>query len=128
VTSSEKKSCLKMGSNVNKSSIIFTLDPFLDDQGVMRVGGRLSRSDLDTDQKHPVIVPGQHHLAKLLVNHFHTTVQHQGRLLTEGAVRSGGYWITGGKRLISSLIHKCVTCRKSRGKFLEQKMSDLPVE
>lgn len=34
----------------------------------------------------------------------------------------------GGKRLISSVIHKCVTCGKLRGKMQAQKMVDLPAD
>ena len=48
--------------------------------------------------------------------------------MTEGALRSAGYWLIGAKRSISSFIHKCVTCRRLRGKFLEQKMADLPTD
>lgn len=36
--------------------------------------------------------------------------------------------MTGCKRLISSLIHKCVTCRRLREKLAYQKMSDLPAD
>ncbi|XP_053387241.1 uncharacterized protein LOC123539924 [Mercenaria mercenaria] len=124
----EEVSCLKGQHNIPKNSPILTLDPYLDENGVMRVGGRLSKSNLDLDQKHPVIVPGKHYVARLLVGHFHTLVKHQGRQLTEGAVRDAGYWITGGKRLVNSLIYHCVTCKKLRGKCLSQKMSELPVD
>ena len=48
--------------------------------------------------------------------YYHENVKHQGRHFTEGVIRSAGYWITGGKKLISSLIYKCVKCRKLRGK------------
>ena len=34
----------------------------------------------------------------------------------------------GGKTLINSVLHKCVTCRKLRGKLEEQRMADLPPE
>lgn len=38
-------------------------------------------------------------------------------------------WIgTGSKRLVSSVIHKCVLCKKLRGKMKEHKMSDLPAD
>ncbi|XP_045210756.2 uncharacterized protein LOC123562171 [Mercenaria mercenaria] len=120
--------CLKGHRNIERDSSILALDPYLDEHCVLRVGGRLSRSSLESSQKHPVIVPGKHYVAKLLVNHFHTLVQHQGRQLTEGAVRDAGFWITGGKRLVSSQIYNCITCKKLRGRFLEQKMSDLPVD
>lgn len=43
-------------------------------------------------------------------------------------MRAAGLWIIGGKRIISSIIHQCITCRKLRGKIETQKMADLPVD
>lgn len=73
--------------------------------------------------KQPIIIPKGHHVATLLVRHFHQRVFHQGRKLTEGAIRAAGYWIVGARRLINSVIHKC---RKLRGEFCSQRMADLP--
>ena len=94
----------------------------------MRVDGRLGRILLPFDEKHPIIVSGKHHVASLLVSYYHEQVRHQGRHLTEGAIRMAGFWITGCKRLITSMIYHCVICRKLRGKFCSQKMSNLPVD
>ena len=93
---------------------------------MIRVGGRLKRLSDDSVLKTPVLIPGKHHIATLLARKCHLDVRHQGRHFTEGRVRSSGFWITGCKRLVSSLIHKCVMCRKLRGKLEVQKMSDLP--
>lgn len=102
------------------------MSPVLDKEGLLRVGGRLSRSELPTGEKTPIIIPPKHHIAVLLIRHFHELSQHQGRVITEGALRSAGYYVIGGKRLINSLLSKCVKCRKIRGKAQYQKMSDLP--
>jgi len=64
----------------------------------------------------------------LLRVHFHEQVAHQGRHITEGAIRAAGWWIIGSKRLVSSVIHKCVTCRRLRGRLEDQKMADLPAD
>ena len=117
---------LRQGNKVNRDSSILSLDPYIDNDGLLRVGGRLSRSSLSSDEKHPIILPGKHHVSKLLVSFFHEQVKHQGRHFTEGAVRTAGFWITGCKRLTSSLIFNCVKCKKLRGQFVGQKMSDLP--
>ena len=53
---------------------------------------------------------------------------HQGRHITEGKIRRAGLWITGLKRLVYSVISKCVLCRRFRGNITTQKMSDLPEE
>ncbi len=62
------------------------------------------------------------------VEHAHSEVKHQGRHLTQGKLRSEGYWILGGKRLISRTIHQCLVCRKLGGKFQEQLKANLPPE
>lgn len=64
----------------------------------------------------------------LMVSHYHAKVQHQGRHLTEGAVRAIDLWVISGKKMIGSVIHHCVTCCRLRGKFVVQKMADLPPE
>lgn len=88
------------------------LNPVVDKDSLLRVGGHLPAADLTENEKHPLIIPSTSNIAMLIVTHYHEQVAHQGRHITEGAIRGAGYWIIGGKRLVSSVIHKCVTCRK----------------
>ncbi|XP_013421679.1 uncharacterized protein LOC106181750 isoform X2 [Lingula anatina] len=118
-------SALREGQPLSHRSSILALSPFLDQEGIMRVGGRLNQAPVAFDEKHPVIIDGKSHFAKLLVAHFHREVFHQGRLITETAIRKR-FWITGVKRIISSMIYKCVPCRKLRGRVMNQQMADLP--
>ncbi len=111
-----------------KKSLLRKLNPFIDEDGLLRIGGRLTNADLPRDERHPVILPKTHHIATLIVRHYHEDVFHQGRHFTEGAVRSAGVWIVGGKRLVSSVIYNCVTCKKLRGRLMEQKMAPLPAD
>ncbi|XP_071836853.1 uncharacterized protein [Apostichopus japonicus] len=120
--SSDPVQCLKKGSP------LYALDPFLDENGVICVGGRISKSSFEFKVKHPVIIPKLCHVAELLVRHFHELVAHQGRVLTSNEIRANGYWIIGGSSLIGKVIYKCVTCRRLRGSLGQQKMSDLPVD
>ncbi|XP_062340765.1 uncharacterized protein LOC134039033 [Osmerus eperlanus] len=80
----------------------------------------------DTEEKHPLIVYGRSHVGTLLINYYHERVKHQGRVFTEGAIRSDGIWIVGAKRCIARHLYRCVTCNKLRGKKTEQKLADLP--
>lgn len=109
-----------------KISSIIDLSPILDSNKTFRVGGRLQKAKLDTGEKTPIIIPGKSHMATLIVRHFHNYVHYQGRHITEGALRSNGFLIKGGKRLINSVLNKCVQCKKLRGKIEQQKMADLP--
>ena len=113
---------------IPKSSSLINLSPFLDEVDMLRVAGRIKHAVIPVDEKHPLILPKNHHITTLLIQHHHAEVNHQGRLFTEGAIRAAGLWIVGCKRLIPSLINKCVTCRKLRRHPETQRMADLPAD
>ena len=113
---------------VRSDSKLSRLDPFLDNDGLIRVGGRIKSSSLPFEMKHPVVLPKDHYLTPLILQHFHEHVSHQGKGITSNAVRSHGLWILGLSSLVSSLIYKCVVCRRLRHNPQGQKMSDLPEE
>ncbi|XP_061176110.1 uncharacterized protein LOC133185066 [Saccostrea echinata] len=120
-------SALKEGRELHRTSSIISLSPILDSYGIMRVGGRLRQGRKSTClEVHPVIIPKNSHIADLIIHHFHESVHHQGRHITEGKIRTAGYWIIGCKRKVTSHIHSCVICRKLRGRFGTQIMADLP--
>ncbi|KAL0970460.1 hypothetical protein UPYG_G00242280 [Umbra pygmaea] len=121
----EEYAALQSNREVSNSSPILTLDPYIND-GLLRVGGRLRHASLELEMKNPIILPKNSHVTKLLVQYYHTEVKHQGRQFTEGAIRAAGLWIVAGKRLVSSILHHCVICRKLREKLAVQKMADLP--
>ncbi|XP_056020363.1 uncharacterized protein LOC125680242 [Ostrea edulis] len=117
---------LQTGQPIKKGSTILKLNPFIDSDGILRVGGRLNKASLDVTAKNPIIISGKHHIAKLIIRHYHDLMKHQGRHYTEGAVRAAGFWIIGGKRQVTSIIFHCVTCRKLRRCVEHQIMADLP--
>lgn len=111
---------------LSQSSSLYKLDPFIDKAGLLRVGGRIRHMDIDTQGKHPVILPKSGHITDLIVCHYHDKVQHQGRNLTLNEIRSYGFWIIGGASVVSRHIASCVKCRKLRGVLQVQRMADLP--
>jgi hypothetical protein len=114
--------------NTNDSKVLKDLDPFRDEDDVLRVGGRLTKSSEPYAVKHPVILPRQSHISYLIALHLHEATAHQGRSLTMNEIRARGFWIVGCRRVVSSLINRCITCIKHRGRAKGQKMSDLPEE
>ncbi|KAK7892056.1 hypothetical protein WMY93_024019 [Mugilogobius chulae] len=118
---------LTQTQSVPTSSALQKLNPILKND-LICVGGRLKHAGLNTNETNPVILPKNSHVSLLLVRHYHAQVKHQGRHFTEGALRAAGYWIISGKRLISSVLHKCVTCRQLRRKAEIQLMANLPPE
>ena len=57
-------------------------NPFLDEQGILRVGGQLRHADLHHHIKHPAVLPATSHITRWLIKHYHYQVQHQGRGIT----------------------------------------------
>ncbi|XP_071830327.1 uncharacterized protein [Apostichopus japonicus] len=123
----EELDCIKRGRALLKGSSLRRLNPQVDKHGLLRVGGRLSDADLTQEEKHPVIVPPGH-VSTIIIRHYHESVAHQGRHITEGAIRAAGFWVVGGKRRTCNVIKVCVTCKKLRGKEEYQLMADLPAD
>ncbi|XP_073667523.1 uncharacterized protein [Paramisgurnus dabryanus] len=112
----------------NSTNKLHRLNPFLDEHGILRVGGRLAHAALHPHVKHPAILPQHSHISLLLIKHYHERVYHQGRGMTINELRSNGYWIVGCSKVVSSYIYKCTRCRKFRRGTEEQKMANLPPE
>ena len=121
----EKKHLLE-GKAVPRGSCIVKLDPFLDDKGIIRVGGRLKRSCLAEEESHPVILPKKCNISEMVARWSHQCVGHGARGLTLNHLRKSGVWIISANSMVRHMIHKCVTCRRLRGKLGFQKMADLP--
>ncbi|KAI9999388.1 hypothetical protein NQD34_018259 [Periophthalmus magnuspinnatus] len=88
-TYAEELVSLEKGQAVKKSSHLRKLCPQLQD-GVLRVGGRLSNSSMPVEVKHPIILPKDLHISELLLRHVHQEVGHGGPqpyvVQTEGTV------------------------------------------
>ena len=113
---------------LNKTGSLFRLDPFIDEDGLMRVVGRLQRSDLLLGERHPVTIPRTGHITELIVRFYHEKICHLGRGMTLNHLRKNGFWIIGGTAVVACLIRNCVICKKTRGTVTSQKMADLPAE
>ena len=104
------------------------LSPFIDKEGILRVGGRLLHSQLPFDVKCPVLLPPNHRISTLVLRHYHELGKHQGRYITHGALREAGYHLEKGSKAIKKYISSCVVCRKTRAPLMSQKMANLPAE
>lgn len=101
------------------------LTPFLDEHGLIRVGGRLRCAPLDEDTKHPLLISGKHPLARLIAEKYHRSLLHAGPRLLEAALHRK-YWVFGARNLVRACVHRCVPCFKARPRNLIPLMGDLP--
>ena len=91
-----------------KHSKLYKFCPFLDEEGILRVGGCLCKATLHPYVKHPAILQKNSHISDLLDKHFHERVHHQGHGITVNELLANGLWILGCSSAVSSHIFKCV--------------------
>ncbi|KRY32962.1 hypothetical protein T01_14861 [Trichinella spiralis] len=124
---SEELESLKQERKLPKSSRLWPLNPYIDDNGILRVSGRLRHSDLPFHTKYPFLLSNQLPLVKLLVRDQHIRHLHAGVHQTLSCLRQR-YWIMNGRSIVKRVIKECVTCRKENARPFLPKMSDLPRE
>ena len=100
------------------------LSPFLDNEGVIRVGGRLENLVSSYDSKHPAILPANHYISLLITRYMHE-LGHHGVSTTTAKTRRK-YWILQVHRLAKTVKYRCVTCRAAEHKRETQMMANLP--
>ncbi|GFV96182.1 integrase catalytic domain-containing protein [Trichonephila clavipes] len=110
---------------VSPNSKLRNLNPFIDSDGLLRVGGRLSNSDLPYVNKHPAILPGNHNLTLQIIVHFHRKNLHTGASSLLHYVREK-FWPLNGRSLCRKVVHECLVCFKSRPLVSSQLMGNLP--
>lgn len=73
----EEISMLSSGkTTASRKSPIYRLDPYLDN-GLLRVGGRLTKGSLPEETKHALILSKDQHVATLILKHIHRSVRLQ---------------------------------------------------
>lgn len=101
------------------------LRPFLDDTGLLRVGGRIQRAQIPYDAKHPIILPKRHHLTTLLIDHFHKLYLHVGPQTLQFLI-SQTYWIMSARDAVRMRTRRCVRCFRTRPSAPQPPMAPLP--
>ncbi|XP_050313689.1 uncharacterized protein LOC126748481 [Anthonomus grandis grandis] len=108
-----------------KDKHILVLNPFIDRDGIIRVGGRLSNANVDFDQKHPMLLPSHNTVVSMMLHQEHIRLGHAGpqTVLSNFRLR---FWPLNGLRETKRLIRKCVKCFRFRASPAQQIMSELP--
>ncbi|CAH8428700.1 unnamed protein product [Schistosoma turkestanicum] len=93
--------------------------------GVIRVGGRLQQSGLPFEVRHPIILPHNHFITRLIIRHYHEANGHMGVNFLISTI-SERYWIIKAVKTIKSVLNNCYKCRKWFSQPCQQAMAPLP--
>ena len=87
-----------------------SLNLFFDDDGILRLKGRLENSSLKFNEKFPILLRDSHFL-KLQILKSHVEVWHDRTKPTLARLRTK-YWVVRGRQIVKRTIAPCVTCKR----------------
>lgn len=120
---SEDIALLKKGKLPSKK--LRNLCTFLDEEGILRIGGRLAKSDLPFEAKHPALLPKHDHVVDLIIRHYHVLNCHTGPGLLVSILRQR-YWILDARTVVRAKVRQCNACFRVNPSHPTPKMADLP--
>lgn len=92
---------------------------------LLRVGGRLNKSLLPYESKHPLLLTRNSHFIKTYFSNLHKSNCHVGPKALIGLSREK-VWVIGARQLARNTVNNCIPCFHFQPKLASQIMGDLP--
>ena len=122
----EEIRALKSGRELPGKSKLLPLKTILDKEGILRCDGRLRYADcLPWESRHPIILPRNHRITKLIIKDSHEKNEHGGtnQVLVQLSSR---YWIVSAREAIREWENECTMCSRRKATPAKQVMAPLP--
>ena len=117
---------IKNEGSLPKSSELYALSPYMDENSLLRVYGRVDAASwLPLDIRRPIILSSFHHITELFVAHVHEKMKHQNFEATICEIRRS-FWIPRLRRILHKCISSCFICRFRRTLPVPPLMGSLP--
>ena len=101
----EEKKSLKVEKEISKCSKILQFSPVLDEEGLIRAKGRIGKSQLDFNSKHPILLHWKHHAVKVFFRNEPKDNQYEGTAYVTNIVQQK-MWILGIRNVLRSIKNK----------------------
>ncbi|XP_073950071.1 uncharacterized protein [Choristoneura fumiferana] len=117
---------IKRNKMISRDSRLLTLSPYLDQDGLLRVGGRIDAApEVALETKRPFILDGSHPTTRLLVRHYHVKAAHgQPESIVNDLKQK--YWVIRLRPTVKYVASRCMLCRLRKAKPQIPRMGDLP--
>jgi hypothetical protein len=122
---SDEMTKLRSGQEISPSSSLKSLNPVLDEEDILRVGGRIKHAPIPYNAKHPIILPRSHSIVKLIVSSIHEHLNHSGVEHVISELRQK-YWIPQVRAIAKKIAKSCPTCKRSYSQPVPPMMANLP--
>ncbi|XP_059098342.1 uncharacterized protein LOC131892558 [Tigriopus californicus] len=123
----EEMGLVNLRRELQRSSRLLGLIPFVDEEGLLRVGGRIQHAKSPYEQRHPIILGPKHPLTNRILDKHHIETDHAGVNHSLALLRQY-YWPLGARESVKRARSRCEVCRKAAARPMTQIMADLPRE
>lgn len=106
-------------------SNILALRPFIDRDGIIRIGNRGKHASIPFDAKHPILIEQCTRLSYLIINEAHYALGHGSVQIMTQYIRQV-YWMQRLRDTLRQYLSKCTTCARYTKTFETQLMADVP--
>jgi Integrase zinc binding domain len=104
------------------------LSPMQDDEGVLRIAGRIDRAEsVDFATRNPVILDGRHRYVELMIKYLHQKGNHQGVEIVVNQLRER-FWIIKCRSAVKRQFQNCLQCKRRKAKPAQPLMGQIPAE
>lgn len=110
---------------IPRNSKLLGLAPFIDYDGIIRVGGRLASSNLSYSTKHSIVLSSKHIFTKILIEYEHERLLHAGPQITLASLRQH-FWLISGRSAVRHVTCVCIKWFKAAPKSNQIIMANLP--
>lgn len=121
----EELTALRKWKLMSSKSRLKSLNPFIDQDGLVRVGGRLSLSSLSDQRKFPIVLPPSYKITRMIFKHEHNRLLHAGPQALLASIHTG-FWPLRGRDTARFTGYKCITCFRHHPTTLTPCMAPLP--
>ena len=102
-----------------------TFETFKDEEDIIRIKTKILYRQDKKDFLTPVVLPSNHEVVNRLILYFHLKNCHAGPQILLNLIREK-YWILNGRKTVTAVLSKCITCKRFNSKNLESSPISLP--
>ena len=108
------------------TSILKKLSPYLDNEGVLRIHGRIDAvKHVNETVKHPIILLRNHDITQLIIKHVHELFHHHNHETVVNEIRQK-FYIPQLRVAVKNVSRKCQVCKNSNAQPQCPEMASLP--
>uniref|UniRef100_A0A336LWI0 CSON002273 protein n=1 Tax=Culicoides sonorensis TaxID=179676 RepID=A0A336LWI0_CULSO len=117
---------LKNSVPVDSRSVLAQLNPYLDDNNLIRSKSRYHYSKhINDDARNLIVLPRDHSVTNLIISDYHEKYLHQNKETVINQVRQK-YHVPKLRQVLNKIIFKCQFCKNQRARPTPPMMSSLP--